>query len=74
MRIGIRPKVVTPVRVKDIAAPLKPSIGTRIKRETRYWIAEPAIKIPDILGFPIPIKIEESVCPNIRRNVPNMRI
>ena len=35
-----------------------------------YCMAEIAIKVPDSLGFPIPMSIEERVYPNIRRNVP----
>jgi hypothetical protein len=74
IKIGIKTSVVIPVSDRETAAPLRPRIGTRIKREKTYWVAAITINIPEILGFPIPINMEERVYPNIRRNVPMIRI
>ena len=74
MKNGIKIRDVTPVSVREIAAPSKPKDGTSIKREKIYCTAAPTINIPDNLGFPMPTNIEERVYPNIRRNVPIMRI
>ena len=74
IKIGIDTRDVTPVNVKEIAAPARPKNGTRTKSEIMYCNAEPAINIPANLGFAIPISTEERVYPNIRRNVPTIRI
>ena len=74
MKNGIKNREVTPVSVREIAAPSKPKDGTRKKRETIYCTAAPTINIPDNLGFPMPINMDERVYPNIRRKVPMMRI
>ena len=74
IKMGIRIRDVTPVRVNEIAAPSRPKRGTRIKSDTRYCTAAVASKVPDSLAFPIPINKEERVRPNMRRNVPTMRI
>jgi hypothetical protein len=74
MKNGIKKRDVTPVSVREIAAPSKPRDGTRIKREKIYCTAAPTINIPDNFGFPMPINMEERVYPNIRRDVPIMRI
>ena len=74
MKNGMKNIDVTPVSVREIAAPSKPRAGTSIKREKIYCTAAPTINIPDTLGFPMPINMEERVYPNIRRNVPIMRI
>ena len=74
MKIGIKIREVTPVNVRENAAPSKPYKGTRIKSETRYCIAATANSEPDNFGFPIPISMEERVRPNIRRKVPIISI
>lgn len=74
MKIGIKIRDVMPVSVREIAAPSNPKSGTRIKRVKVYCAAAPTINVPDNLGFPTPINMEERVCPNMRRNVPMMRI
>ena len=74
MKSGIKIRDVTPVSVNEIAAPSSPKRGTRIKIETRYCVAAAASSIPDRLAFPIPINMEDRVRPNIRRNVPMIKI
>ena len=74
INIGIKTREVTPVSVNEMAAPFKPKIGTKKNSEIRYCIAAVTSSNPDSLAFPIPISTDESVCPNIRRNVPMMRI
>ena len=74
IEIGIKIRDVIPVNVSEIAAPFNPKIGTKMKRHTIYCIAAAAIKNPDNLGFPIPIKTEVRVYPNISRKVPIIRI
>ena len=74
MKKEMRIRDVTPASVREIAEPLNPRTGVRMKREIIYCTAAPAINILGNLGFPIPIIIEERVYPNMRRNVPTMRI
>ena len=74
MKIGIKIREVTPVSVRDIAAPFSPKTGTKMKMEMMYCVAAVASSVPDSLAFPIPISMDESVRPNMRRKVPMIRI